>query len=410
MNYQYSAVNTAHGRFHGTVNAVNKEEAIENLMKQGLTVLELNDSETDEENVSVWDKDLTEQDIHKVKIPKKMLLGMLNQMALMMRAGVSITTATDVMISSQKDKTMRKILQEIRQNLLNGSTISASMSKFKAFPEIIVSMIRSGEENGHLDVAFDRCASLQEKGMTLKAKLRGALIYPCILLCLTIALVIIMNIFVFPSFANIFRSFGAQLPALTKGVMAFSNFLIHQWYIIVGIIVAIIAGYKIARHVSKSFVVHSDAGKLKFPLFGNINRFSLLARFCRIMSSLIDAGVNVVRSLQISRNTVPNSAIQAQLNQVIEDVKVGVPINASMARFSTFDSLFVSMIKAGEESGMLGNSFKKLADLYGKRADESIKQMMSLMEPIMIIIVGVIVGIVIISIVMPMFGIYNIIK
>lgn len=335
---------------------------------------------------------------------------MLNQMALMMKAGVSLIMAMDVMIDGQKDRTFKRILQEMKQDLLSGMTVSSSMSKFRVFPEMSVSMIRSGEENGRLDTAFERCAATQENEMSLSSKLHSAMIYPCILLGLTVVLLVVMNTLVLPSFAGIFRQFGADLPGLTKGVIAVSDFIITKWYLVVGTIAAVILAYKTARRFSDGFVLWTDTFKLRFPLVGNVLRLSLIARFCRVMASLVDAGVNVVHSLEISRDIVSNRLIQTQLSQIVEDVKVGVAINASMSRFSTFDPLLVSMIKAGEESGMLGDSLSKMADLYEQRTKESTKRMTSLLEPVMTIVIAVIVGTVIISIVLPMFGMYSVVS
>lgn len=378
-------------------------------MTNGLTVLNLHPMGGTNNAASIWEKDLGSSDIHKAKVKKKLLLNMLNQMALMLHAGVSLTMAMDVMIGSQTDKTFKRILQEMRQDLLGGKTFTASMSKFRAFPELVVSMVRSGEENGRLDTAFEHCASILEKEMALSSKLRGATIYPCLLLILVIVLIVVMNIFVLPSFSEVFQQFGADLPALTKGVIAVSNFIIHGWFIIVGTVAGLIIAYKFARR-SPNFRRQSDAAKLKFPLAGEMMRISLTARFCRVMASLIDAGVNVVQALRISRDIVTNRLIQTQLDQVIEDVKVGLPINVSLSRFSTFDPLFISMVKAGEESGMLGDSFSKLADLYEQQTDVYTKRLTSLMEPIITIIIAVIVGTVVISIVLPMFGMYSVIS
>lgn len=379
-------------------------------MGSGLTALSLDADNGDTGAESIWEKDIFASDIHKAKVSKKLLLNMLNQMALMMKAGVSLIMAMDVMIDGQKDKTFKRILLEMKQDLLSGMTVSASMTKFRAFPEMIVSMIQSGEENGRLDTAFERCASIQEGEMTLTSKLRSAMIYPCILLVLTIVLMIVMNTLVLPSFAGIFKQFGTSLPALTQGVLAISDFIQNRWYIIVGVVVAAIVGYRVARNTSDEFVLKTDAFKLRSPVIGNVLRLSLIARFCRVMASLVEAGVNVVHSLEIARNIVPNRLIQSQLSQIIEDVKVGAAINASMARFSTFDSLLVSMTKAGEESGMLGDSFAKMAELYDQRANESTKRMTALLEPIMTIIIAAVIGTVIISIVLPMFGMYGIVS
>jgi type IV pilus assembly protein PilC len=394
---------------HGFLTAADKNEAIEQLLNGGLTALSLVPVQDGEEQ-NIWEKDLFETDIHKVKIPKKLLLNMLNQMALMMKAGVSLIMAMDVMIDGEKDKNFRKILQEIRQDLLGGMQLSDSMAKFRAFPEMFISMVRAGEENGRLDEAFARCAALQESSMSITAKLRSAMIYPSILLVLTIALIIVMNVLVLPSFVGIFEQFDAPLPALTVGVMAVSNFIMTRWYVIVAVILAAFAVYKAGRHFSPAFVLRTDTLKLHFPIIGEVLRLSLLARFSRVMSSLVNAGVNVVHSLEISAKVVQNRLIQKSIMDMIEDVKVGVAIHISMKRFSVFDSLMVSMVKAGEETGLLGDSLGKVADLYENRSNESTKRMTALLEPIMTIIIAVIVGTVIISIVMPMFGMYSVVS
>jgi type IV pilus assembly protein PilC len=395
---------------HGFLTAADKSEALEQLLNGGLTALSLVPVQNEGEEQSIWEKDLFQTDIHKVKIPKKLLLNMLNQMALMMKAGVSLIMAMDVMIDGEKDKNFRKILQEMRQDLLGGMQLSDSMAKFRAFPEMFISIVRAGEENGRLDEAFDRCAALQESAMSITAKLRSALIYPGILFALTIALIIVMNVLVLPSFEGIFEQFDAPLPALTVGVMAVSKFIMTRWYVIVAVMIAVFAAYKAGRRFSPSFVLRTDTLKLRFPIVGEVLRLSLLARFSRVMSSLVNAGVNVVHSLEISAKVVQNRLIQDSIMGMIEDVKVGVAIHSSMKRFSVFDSLMVSMVKAGEETGLLGDSLGKVAGLYESRSNESTKRMTALLEPIMTIIIAVIVGTVIISIVMPMFGMYSVVS
>ena len=403
-------MNGKHRRTRGTLSASDRNEALEQLLDGGLTALNLTEENGGEGGASVWERDLFAGDIHRAKVPKKILLNMLNQMALMMKAGVSLLVAMDVMVDGQRDRTFRAILREMKRDLLSGMNVSASMAKFRAFPEMVVSMVRSGEENGRLDTAFERCAAIEESEMELSSKLRSAMIYPSLLLGLTVVLIVVLNTMVLPGFSGIFRQFGADLPALTKGVIAVSNFIVTRWYVIVGAAAAAVASYKLARRFSNGFVLRTDALKLRLPVLGQVLRLSLLSRFSRVMASLIEAGVNVVRSLEIAGDVIPNRLIQSQLGRIVEDVKVGVAINASMARFPTFDPLFVSMMRAGEESGMIGDSFGKMAELYDRRAGESTKRMTALMEPIMTIVVAVIIGTVIISIVMPMFGMYSIIK
>lgn len=412
MRFEYTAVKKDGKKAKGTVNADSRGDAMEQLRKNDLTVLTLT-SKTEEEKApkSFWQKDIgSGSDIHKAKIPKKVLLSILNQMAIMMKAGVSLPMAMSILIDGQKDKKVKSILQEINKDLFGGIPLSASMQKFNAFPELIVNMVASGEENGHLDTAFERCADIIERELNLKSKIRGAMMYPIILLCLTLVLIIVLNVAVLPQFATLFSSLGADLPLVTRCVMGFSNFLTGYWYVIVIFVVGIIVLVRVLRQNSEPFRLGESRVKLKIPVIGEILRQSYITRFCHIMSSLVMAGVDIVHSLEIARDVIDNLYIKNQLNQVIEDVKIGVPINTSMSRFSTFDTLLTSMIRVGEESGMLTDSLSKMGNLYQEQTDDKIKHMTTLLEPLMIIIIAFVVGTVIVSIVIPMFSMYSLIS
>lgn len=410
MRFSYTALGPKRKKVRGTLNAEDKAEALDRLLSNNLVVLELRNPEESEEPKSFWQRDLNENDIHKVKIPKKKLLSLLNQFAIMMKAGVSLSMAMDVMIDSQKDKNILKILQEMDKDLFSGIPISESMKKFRAFPELIVSMVASGEENGRLDTAFEHCTGIIEKEIALNSKIRGAMGYPIFLLFLTIGLMIVMNVVVLPNFAGVFVQFGAQLPAITVFVMSVSNFLIYRGYILILTAAAVIAAYQIAKRQVPTFALKKDRFLLNIPVMGDVLRQSYISRFCRVMSSLVDAGVDIVQSLTISYNTVGNFFLKQALEEITEDVKIGVPIYASMTRFPVFDSLLVSMIRVGEESGMLSDSMDKMANLYEQQTDESTKRLTTMLEPAMTIVIALVVGTVIISIVVPMFGMYGVIS
>lgn len=410
LQYQYVAVNGKNKKSRGLISADNKAAAIARLQEQGLTALELNaTAENKEEPKSIWQKDIGSSDIHKAKIPKKKLLTMMHQMGIMMKAGVSLSMAMGVLISGEKDKKVRRILTEINNDLYTGTPISAAMSKFRAFPEITINIVQSGEANGRLDTAFERCAGILEKEIALTAKLQGAMGYPIFLLILTLALIIIMNAVVLPNFSVVFKQFGAELPAITKMVMAFSSFLTTKWYFIILAVLIVIFTYHFLKKNNHAFAVATDRLKLKLPGLGPLLRQSYIARFCRIMSSLVEAGVDIVHSLEIARNVIPNRYMKESLAQVAADVRIGSAINASMAKFSIFDPLLVSMIQVGEESGMLFETLDKMASLYEEQTEESTKRFTSMLEPAMTIIIAIVVGTVVISIVMPMFGMYSVV-
>lgn len=410
MQYRYTAVNPKNKKSRGTITAENKVEAIIRLQNEGLTALELvGGAEKNETPRSIWEMEIGSSDIHKAKIRKKKLLAMMHQMGIMMKAGVSLSMAMDVLINGEKNKKTKKILSEINDDLYTGTPISAAMAKFRAFPEIIVNIVQSGEANGRLDTAFERCAGILEKEIALSSKLKGAMGYPIFLLILTLILLIIMNVVVLPNFEAVFSQFDAQLPALTVFVMSLSHFIMTEWYLILLTVFLVIFTFVMLKKKNVAFSTAMDRFTLKLPGIGSLLRQSYIARFCRIMSSLVEAGVDIVRALEISRDVIPNRFFKNQLTQVVDDVKVGSSINASVAKFPIFDSLLVSMIQVGEESGMLFETLDKMASLYEEQTDESTKRFSSALEPAMTIVIAVIVGTVVISIVLPMFSMYNVV-
>ncbi len=410
MQFRYIAVDSKNRKSRGVIDAENKAAVIVKLQDNGLSPIEVTGTaQGAAEPKSIWEQDIGSSDIHKAKIPKKKLLAMMHQMGIMMKAGVSLSMAMGVLIDAEKNKKFKSILNEMNSDLYTGIPISASMAKFKAFPEILVNIIQSGEANGRLDTAFERSAVILEKEITLSAKLNGAMRYPIFLLFITIVMLIVMNVVVLPNFASVFKQFGAQLPLITVAVMGFSNFLAAYWYLILLSIFLVIFIFVILKKQNDPFSTKADQIMLRFPVIGKLLRQSYIARFCRIMSSLVESGVDIVSSLEISKNVIPNRYMKKLLSQVISDVKVGSSINAAVAQFPIFDSLLVSMLKVGEESGMLFETLDKMATLYEEETDETTKRLTNMMEPAMTIIIALIVGTVVVAIVLPMFSMYGVV-
>ena len=390
--------------------ADDKGDAIARLMANGLTAVELEAFGENTESKSVWQRDIGSRDIHKGRLSRKKLLAFLNQMALMMRAGVSLSMAMDVLIDSQKDRKMKRILQEINQDLYGGTPLSESMGKFEAFPKLIVSMVQTGEENGRLDTAFERGADIVDREIAFSARVRGAMGYPIFLLVLTGVLLGIINTFVLPNFTGVFQQFGASLPAITRNVMNAADFFAKWWYGIAAVIAAAVGGLMFGHRHVPAFALSADRFRLRIPFIGKISAENQTARFCRVMASLIQSGVDIVRSLGIASDVLTNCYVQDELARIISDVKIGSTINASMARCPFFDPLLVSMIRVGEESGMIAESFEKMAGLYERQAENSTKRFTAMLEPAMTILIALVVGTVIISVVVPIFDMYGVIS
>lgn len=407
MKYKYTAVDSKNKVKENVIEAPTENEAIIMLRNKGLVVQKLIEA-PNAEATNIWNMDLG-GDYHKAKVKPKKLLMFLNQMALMMKAGINLSLSMEIMISSEKDATMKKIMVEMNQDLYNGITLSQSMRKFKAFPGVTVSIVEAGEANGRLDNAFEQCALITKKDIALKGKVRGALMYPLFLIVLIIAVVIILCCFVLPTFTGVYDSFGAELPALTKVTMGFSDFLINYWLLLILIVAAISVGFIFLKKHSAEFAMKFAQLQLKIPLIGPIIRQSSLARFSRLMSTLTDAGIPIHRAMALSRDTVANLFVKARITDVINDVQIGVAINEAMKKHPVFDPILVSMIRVGEESGMLGDSLFKMAELFESQTEESTQRLTDMMTPIMTVVIGVVVGFLVVSIILPMFGMYDII-
>ena len=412
MEFSYVAVNEKNRKYRNRMTANTKEEVKRKLEQRGLIAISIDEvKKGSQEDIPIWQRDLGgSKDVHTLKISNKRLLTFMHQMALMIRSGISLSVAMAVMCDTEKDKNMLRILQEITANLYNGITLSQSLSSFKTFPTVYVNIIQTGEANGRLDEAFDKCVSLLKKEITLKNKIKGAMIYPIFLLILTIALIIVMSIVVLPAFKDLFESFGSELPIMTQITMGISDVLLHYGWLVVLIIVAIVVTLRILYKKNYSFCMWWSTFQLKIPIIGEVLRLNQLTRFANMMATLTSSGVNILYSLELSRDVVGNKFMSDCLNQVIEDERIGTPINISLSRYpKAFDPLFVSMIRVGEESGMLSDSLNKMADMYDEQATDATQRMTDAMTPAMTIIIAGIVGFVVISIVQAMFGMYSVI-
>lgn len=409
MKYKYLAMNARNQKKEGAIEAANQAEAINILRAKGLVVQNLTElGSKSDEPTSIWDMDLG-GDIHTRKIKPKKLLMVFSQLGMMMKAGINLSLSMQIMIDSEKDVAMRKILREINENLYSGFTLSQTMKNFAGFPPIYISIVEAGEANGRLDDAFEQCALIVKKDMALSSKIRGALGYPIFLIVLVIAVVIILTVFVLPTFKDVYSSFGAELPGLTQALMSFSDFLIGYWWLVIVVTLGIVFGLRALKKANADFNMLWAKGMLKIPLVGPIIRQSSLARFCRLMSTLTDAGIPIHKAMGLARDVVPNVYVRENVQAVLDDVQIGVTIHDAMSKHAVFDPILVSMIRVGEESGMLGDSLTKMADLFETQTDESTQRLTDAMTPIMTVVIGGVVGTLVVSMILPMFGMYDVV-
>ncbi|MDL1970963.1 MAG: type II secretion system F family protein [Candidatus Desulfofervidaceae bacterium] len=343
-------------------------------------------------------------------VKEKEITIFIRQFGTMLNAGVPVVRALDVLGSQQKNKYFKKVIQGIKADVEGGATLADSFKKYpKIFDELFVNMVAAGEIGGVLDQSLDRVAAYKEKALALKKKVKGAMTYPIVTLAVAIAVLTAILVYVIPSFEKIFVDFGAALPAPTVFVINLSNwFRRYFWYIflsIAGLIIAI----KLMRRTEKGkFLL--DRFLLTLPVFGNLLQKTAIARFSRTLSTMLQSGVPILQSLDIVAKTAGNKVIEKQLQKVKLEVSRGQTLASPMGRQAKiFPPLVVQMTAVGEETGELENVLAKIADFYEEEVDAAVEALTSMLEPVMIVFLGGIIGGLVVALYLPIFKIGSVV-
>jgi type IV pilus assembly protein PilC len=274
-----------------------------------------------------------------------------------------------------------------------------------AFPSFMINMIEAGEMSGSIDQVMERLAEHYEKQCKIKSKVSSAMIYPIILCIVCVLVVSGLFIFVIPNLMSMFGD-PETLPALTRFLMNASNFMVNSWYVLVIIVVAVIIAIGIFKNtrIVKSIV---DRIKLFTPGIGKLYAVVMSASFCRTMYSVFSSGMTLLTSLELTTNVLDNSVVSERMSVVMDEIRAGGALSNSLHKTQLFPNMMVTMISVGEESGSLDDVLEKTADFYDLEADDAIQKMVAMMEPVLIVVMGGLIGTVIIGIMMPMFGMYS---
>ena len=328
------------------------------------------------------------------------------QMATMIDAGLPLVQSLAILAKQVEHKGFQKLLKDVRIDVEGGLPFSDAISKYpKVFNRLYLNLVRAGEVSGTLDMVLDRIAIFQEKDLALRGKIKGALTYPVIVLVFALGVTYFLLTTVVPQFAGILISLNAPLPLITQGLIATSNFLQNQTLLMVAIIAVLVFAYRwyYAREDGRHVI---DRIKLKMPVLGNLVSKAALASFSRTLSLLIKSGVNIIESLDITRGAANNAIVEDALlnakNAVMQGEQMSQPMAAAVEVFSP---MVVSMVAIGEETGGLDTMLDKIADYYDREVDEAVDQLTAAIEPIMIIFLGAIVGLIVAGMFLPMFSI-----
>jgi type IV pilus assembly protein PilC len=400
--YAYNAINSVGLESVGEVHAPDPAAAREQLRLRGLLAVDLTElPSAGEESVRTAFK----------KIKPKSLQIFSRQFATMIEAGLNVVSALVILEQQTDDKYLAAVIRELRADVEGGMLLSQAMARHpKVFNRLFISMVEAGEAAGILDTVLDRVAYQIEKETKIKRRVKGAMIYPTMVLIFATLVLVGMLLFLVPVFVNIFSQLGGDLPTLTKAVLAMSNFIKATWFILFPGAIASVFGIK--------RFLKTDAGrrrwdrlKLKLPMkIGDVVLKVTMARFSRTLSTLVAAGVDIIKALEITGQTAGNWVVEDALAGVRQKVGEGVPIAQPLVENSVFPAMVSQMVKIGEETGELEKMLAKIADFYEDEVDASIQSLTSIVEPIMMLGVGVMVGIVIISMYLPMFKLLTLIK
>jgi len=350
-------------------------------------------------------EEIPEMETRVSKLKLKSLVVFCRQLGTMLTAGIPVTQALDMIQSKADTKKAKKIFSHVYEEVQKGNSLSHAMQLQEGlFPSLLVNMVMAGEAGGTLDISVARMADHYDKEHKLNNKVKGAMTYPIILLVIALAVVLILVTFVLPTITQMFAA--KDMPLTTKILLGFSHFLIAYWW---EIILAIIGGVFLLRYLMRmpSFRLQYDKFILFMPVIGKLNQTIYSARCARTFASLYLSGVPALDMLMITGKVLSNTYLEKMFDDVIAGVSRGEFISTAIQATGAFDPMLSSMIFIGEEAGALGDILSKTADYFDNESDAAIQRMVSLMEPIMIVVLGVMVAFIVVSIMQPMFQMYD---
>ena len=400
--YGYSAIDAQGIELRGEIHAPDVDAAREQLRLRGLLAQYMHELPAE-----------GEQGVRTVfkKIKPKSLQIFSRQFATMIDAGLSVVGALVILEEQSDDKYLSAVITELRADVEGGLLLSQAMSRHpKVFNRLYIAMVEAGEAAGILDQVLDRVAFQIEKETQIKRRVKGAMIYPTMVLIFATLVLIGMLLFLVPIFVDIFKTLGGDLPTLTQYVVAMSDFLKANWMFLFPAIALAAFGFRKAKRTEWGRRIW-DRFKLKVPMkIGGVVLKVTIARFSRTLSTLVAAGVDIIKALEITGQTAGNWVVEEALANVRARVHEGMPIAQPLVENPIFPPMVGHMVKIGEETGELEKMLGKIADFYEDEVDSSIETLTSIIEPMMMIGVGLMVGVIIISMYLPMFKMLTLVK
>ena len=397
MLFTYKAIDTSGEKRDGGIDATSVDNAIVALQKRGLVISEI----TPEESGSIFDKKFTLFS----RVKSKELVIFSRQIATLFQAQVSALRVFRLLSTETEGLVLKKVLVEISDDIQSGSSISKALGKHdNVFSEFYINMVMAGEETGKLDETFNYLADYLDRTYEVTSKARNALIYPAFVVATFIGVMVIMLTFIIPKISIIIVESGQEVPFYTQIVISLSDFFVNYIFFMLALVV--IGGVILGRYISKPEGKYAfDGFKLSIPLVGGLYRKLYLSRFSDSMQTMISSGISMIRAIEITNKIIDNEVYKEILSESADEIKNGSSLSDSLSSKEHIPGIVVQMIKIGEETGELGSILKTLANFYRREVTNTVDTMVDLIEPILIVGLGLGVGILLTSVLMPIYNI-----
>lgn len=396
--FNYLVVDKTGKEKKGNMQAETVDEVRAKLKNEGFTVVNVTKASALTKEINIT--------IGKAVKPRDLSV-FCRQFISMVRAGVTILDSLDMLADQTENVAMAKAIRGVHTEIRKGETLSEALSKYpKVFPDIMCSMVAAGESSGKLDIAFERMATHFEKSAKLKAIVKKAMIYPIIVMIVALVVIVVMLIKVIPAYDSMFEQLGGELPALTRAVVAVSNFIMHDWFWLIVILIGVGIAISVFKKTITGQIVFGTISR-KLPVFGKMTIKQASSNYARTLSTLIYSGLPMMDALAITANTMSNYLYKQALNHAREEVAKGVSLSEPIVQSGMFPPMVGHMTKIGEETGDLEGMLSRLADYYDEEVEMATQSVIAALEPMIILVLAAIVIVIIGAVMLPMFQLYG---
>ena len=395
--YEYMAVDKGGKQKKGTMDAQTPERVKEFLKNEGLIPISVKEQSFLNKDISIGAK----------KVKARDMSIFCKQFASIMQAGVTIINALQMLSEQTENKTLREAVKSVQIDVEKGESLASAMRNQKeVFPPILIHMVEAGEASGSLDIAFERLSVQFEKQAKVNGLVKRSLAYPIVIILVAIAVVIVMLVVVFPQFEEMFASLDSELPAITKLVQSMSNFVQSFWWLLAMIGAVIVLGIRTYGKTENGQILFSKIA-LNAPMFGNLTIKSSSATLTRTLSTLLAAGISLVDAVEIVSKVISNAIVRSALENSVEEIQRGVPLSVPLEQSGIFPPMVYHMTRIGEETGNVEEMLSKIADYYEEEVENATAALTSMLEPLIIILLGGLVMFILLSIYLPILSMYS---